>query len=606
MGKLGSFRELIWPILCMLGVAVLLFVERSGITQEVSAETMQFLPQEVLIQEKSIPEKRYLLLVDSGYFGYSGDITEAEFVLNSMCIGYDLVDVAIDDLPDVNKYENILIMVPDLMKIGEEIFSICDWVYDGGNVAFLVAPYSSAALDAISSKFGVINTSLGYTDVTGMKIETDIMPGSRDKIFNDEVINGSALLVQLDSKCKIHMRSTDQKSTPLLWERPYGEGKFVFNNSDILLEKVSRGLLTAVYTLLEDVFAYPVINASMFFIDDFPSPVPQGVDERIMDQYGYDISGFYTNVWWPDMVRLSEKYGLKYTGLVVETYNDTVVPPFEDNLDVERYRYFGGMLLNMGGELGLHGYNHMSLVLEDFDYMGKVNYIKWRSTEDMASAMKNLLNFSESLFPDNKFMTYVPPSNILSEDGYQMIVKNFPQIKIISGVYHNENYEYVQEFDIDKYGIFNLPRIISGCLNDNYDHWAAINEVMFHYVNSHFLHPDDVLDDNRGGKEGWNYLIKSFEKYLKGLYTSAPGLRNMTSQQAAKALQRYDNLMVNQELRDKKLYLNLEGFYDEAYLILSVEDGTPGLIQGGSVEHICGNLYLLHATSNEVIVMIEE
>lgn len=80
----------------------------------------------------------------------------------------------------------------------------------------------------------------------------------------------------------------------------------------------------------------------------------------------------------------------------------------------------------------------------------------------------------------------------------------------------------------------------------------------------------------------------------------------MTSQQAAKALQRYDNLMVNQELRDKKLYLNLEGFYDEAYLILSVEDGTPGLIQGGSVEHICGNLYLLHATSNEVIVMIEE
>ena len=37
-----------------------------------------------------------------------------------------------------------------------------------------------------------------------------------------------------------------------------------------------RGFYAASYSLLTDVGVYPVINGSAFYLDDFPSPVPEG------------------------------------------------------------------------------------------------------------------------------------------------------------------------------------------------------------------------------------------------------------------------------------------------------------------------------------------
>ena len=75
------------------------------------------------------------------------------------------------------------------------------------------------------------------------------------------------------------------------------------------------------------------------------------------------ISEFYTNVWWKDLYNLAEQYGLRYTGLVIEQYSDETEAPFAANEDTRRFRYFGNMLLGQGGEIGLHGYNHMPLCL---------------------------------------------------------------------------------------------------------------------------------------------------------------------------------------------------------------------------------------------------
>ena len=52
------------------------------------------------------------------------------------------------------------------------------------------------------------------------------------------------------------------------------KGKFVVDNFG-LYEKVVRGFYAASYSLLTDVGVYPVINGSAFYLDDFPSPVPE-------------------------------------------------------------------------------------------------------------------------------------------------------------------------------------------------------------------------------------------------------------------------------------------------------------------------------------------
>lgn len=79
--------------------------------------------------------------------------------------------------------------------------------------------------------------------------------------------------MRLDAACTVHVASNGANAVPMLWERNYGKGRFVVNNHG-MCEKVTRGLTAAAYSLLQDVFAYPVINSSVFFLDDFPSPVP--------------------------------------------------------------------------------------------------------------------------------------------------------------------------------------------------------------------------------------------------------------------------------------------------------------------------------------------
>ena len=51
----------------------------------------------------------------------------------------------------------------------------------------------------------------------------------------------------------------------------------------------------------------------------------------------------------------------------------------------------------------------------------------------------------------------------------------------------------MQEFEVAKDGIVEQPRIISGAIIDDYMKMAALSELNMHFVNSHFIHPDDLL-----------------------------------------------------------------------------------------------------------------
>ena len=91
-----------------------------------------------------------------------------------------------------------------------------------------------------------------------------------------------------------------------------------------------------------------------------------------------------------------------------------------------------------------------------------------------------------------------------------MITERFPQIKVISGHYYESELMCGDEFSVSEGGVISLPRTVSGYELDSYMRWCMLNELGFHYVNSHFLHPDDVLDDERGAQKGWQVLINEF------------------------------------------------------------------------------------------------
>ncbi|HBL85281.1 MAG: hypothetical protein A2Y17_03540 [Clostridiales bacterium GWF2_38_85] len=604
MGKSIKLHKILYPIIFLLVIAVFLGFERNGISVNIERGSLSYLPTNIIENKKEIStlEKECVILTSSEDEYADSFCSYMEYILDAASVGYDVVDISNSGMPELTNYRTAVCVISDLNIFDLEIFTLTDWVRDGGRVLFFNPLIPTSSLLVISNWLSIDEGGMTYTPMTGLKITSDFMIGSENLEYSweDPIL---MLDIGLSSKATVHIRS--DKGIPILWETDYGEGKFVVNTFPST-QKDTRGITLASYSLLEDEFSYPVINASTFFIDDFPAPIPNGYNEYITKFYNRDISSFMTNIWWPDMLNLSKKYGLKYTGLVIEQYTKETIAPFDRYGDLTSFIYFGSMLLDNGGQLGYHGYNHQPLVFGDFDYKNKLNYQTWKSETDVIEAFDELTTFTKMLFPEFIYDIYVPPSNILSDEGRKLLVANYPQIKTFSGIYIKEDIEYEQEFCIDEDGIINLPRIISGTSIDTYSKWLAFNELNFHYINSHFIHPDDALDPDRGAEVGWEMMRNNFEEYIGWLYDSAPNIRNLSATDTSKAIQRYATIRVSRKTQGDKYIIDIDNFYDEAYLMIRIREGEPVSVVGGGLDKLSNELYMLTAVSDHVEIKIEK
>ncbi len=53
------------------------------------------------------------------------------------------------------------------------------------------------------------------------------------------------------------------------------------------------------------------------------------------------------------------------------------MPPFDIQLNNERHKYFGALNLANGGEIGLHGFNHVPLCLTEAQVNQAYGYPGW-------------------------------------------------------------------------------------------------------------------------------------------------------------------------------------------------------------------------------------
>lgn len=392
--------------------------------------------------------------------------------------------------------------------------------------------------------------------------------------------------------------------TPLIWSTNSGAGRTVTCNIGIY-DKVVRGFYASAFSLLGSATAYPVINSAAFYLDDFPSPVPSGDGTYIKRDYGMNIADFYSKVWWPDLTKLAERYGIRFTGVMIENYGDDTKDAPVRQTDESRFSYFGGLLLKQNGEIGYHGYNHQPLVLPNTDYGDEYAYHQWPKRKAIVASLRELIAFQKSMLPAATASVYVPPSNIMSKEGRQVIGRDIPEIRAIASTYlpSDSKLPYVQEFGVADDGIVEAPRIVSGgMVGNDYMRLAAESELNMHFVSTHFMHPDDMLDPDRGAKEGWAVYRKGLENYLDWLEASAPSIRMQTGTECASAVQRFSGLTVKMRESANEWEFDLGNFKDQAWLLLRANHGTPGRIQGGSMIRMTGNLYLIKATDSTVHV----
>lgn len=595
-------------IALILLLGIMLQISRSQYV--LKFQTNESLVQQATLAATELPEVKKTILEGTNYCVISNEKEEYSQQLSANAIKsleyMQKKTIAVDinvELPELTKCDVVILATNEIINIGttEEIEQ---FVYNGGYIFFMSYLEVNSEYELLYRKFGV--TSFGdFVGTKGVHLTSNVLIGEKDLLIEEDFLNNISIAVDLDDEAELLAKS--ETKIPLLWKRKYGQGAFMTFNSTLLSEKMNRGFFTGALSMLEPNFIYTVFNSKVFFIDDFPAPIAYGKNERIYEEYKLDTPSFFRDIWWPNMLKASKKYDMKYTGAAIESYNDRIIPPFNNSDDIEGNSLisYGREIIKSGGELAFHGYNHQSLVL-DPQISNKFGYKAWKTEEDMTEAIEELVTYAKTAFPSYTVTSYVPPSNVLSSEGREALKKGWPDLKVISSLYgeDGENLAYVQEFEIAKDNILEMPRITSGYYDNKYNHWAEANTMTGVGVFSHFVHPDDVISSDRGNDMGWEELYVQFNEYMDRVHDTYPWIRPMTATEAALDMANTLQTQVNWKVEDDSVSASIANYQTETSYIFRTDKKMKRL-HGCEVLKIDDNVYLVTANSSEFKIELE-
>jgi hypothetical protein len=317
---------------------------------------------------------------------------------------------------------------------------------------------------------------------------------------------------------------------------------------------------------------------------------------------------FYRYRWWPYMQQVAKDFDLKYTGLIIESYGDVVKAPFpapagrraRDNFIV-----YGRELLNMGGELGLHGYNHQPLAPAGYNEE-ELDYVPWGSKQDMVESLQELRRYIEASYPDYAMRTYVPPSDILSPEGREAILEVFPEVKIFSSLYDGpaEAMAYIQNYERKDDGTYELPRTSAGYHPKRQNMYEQIS--MLNYIGnfSHFVHPDELFYEE-SKDYSWGDMEQGLKDFLTEINNRFPFLRAVTNVELMNYFADYLDMDYRVEREPEKMTITTENNRQHLRFILR-QCRDIAEISGGSYKKVGDDAYLIETEKSTTVIKWKE
>lgn len=511
-----------------------------------------------------------------------------------------------DTLEDFSSYRGVLIATGYLDKVAAWE-KIRDYVEKGGTAVCLMRPEGTGD-EGLSEKYLSplgIRTIRGEGDVKGISLPTDFLLGGKGYAFGDTAYSTNTTLVELQPEAVVQVASYEGE--PLLWEKKQREGKYYVFNGLVRDDKTNIGILASLVNHCGEDAIYPVLGYKVFYIDDFPAPVPEGNFQRIYEELGVSTPEFYRNIWWPYMRECAEEFGLKYTGLIIESYGDQVKGPFKplggrtarDNLII-----YGRELLDMGGELGIHGYNHQSLAPKSYQ-LEDLDYVPWEGKADMLEGLRELRRYIKEVYPEYRFRCYVPPSDILSPEGKEAVQEAFPEVDIFSSLFDGPyaSRAYIQDYE-RKNGIYEMPRTTAGYSPNGQALYEDISMMNYMGVFSHFVHPDELFYEESAHLT-WADMTIGFKRYMGEIISRYGWLKPVTASEAAQVFDDYLDMDYRVERSREKLVLICWNYRQNLRFILRSGKELDHA-EGAEVTKIGDGAYLLEISQPESVLYWKE
>lgn len=490
--------------------------------------------------------------------------------------------------------------------------SIVRYVSGGGKAFFAALDAGSEAMLRVAG----VESAGGVKTQTGMKSEVaSIFPGIELSGSAYSQMNSESVDVKLAKGAEVLYRAGG--GLPLVWRCDFGKGTAIVCNSSLMVDARNAGLMLQLMSLQNDYFFTTVFNAKLFFIDDFPSPIPLGTGYVISSNYdGMGYSEFYKTIWWPQMKALAKNHNIKYTCLALGNYENSVkMPPTPLSARMkDTFKYYGGDIIESGHELGIHGYNHAPLLMADQrEALKDIGYEPWKSEADMAQSLRGIRKALDEAIGKRQYLSYVPPMNMLAKDGKKALFEVFPEMKSFAGLgdasQHGDGVLY-QDIgpDPDYPQIYALPRYSSGYIQSPQMTWETANYIAYCGVFSHFVHPDELLDNERSANKNWQELYEDLEGIMKDVDGKYPFLRPMSAGDFVAERERTSKTKVCATRHgDKISVVYTDASTDPMFHYLRLNNGlTIAGIENGKHVSVPGTegLYLIEGVKSPVVITL--
>ncbi len=587
----------------------------------------------VLTQQTASPEplvfasasEQRILVVHNSTDAY-GEETYANAIraLDYARLKHDDLDLASEDTwPKLGWYSALLFSTEMLSTIGEtEAQQISDYVAGGGGLAVIYHGWNIH----LASLFGMKPTAEFPKSVEGeggIQFLTDFFVGIKGVALGEDIVTEHVSYdVQLQPEAQII--ATSAAGRPVAWLHRHGHGRVFYWNTTFLVDKEARGLIVQSVMNVQGLGVLPIANFATMHIDDFPSAFSTVKIEPLKTEYDMTMVEFYDQVWYPDMMDIAGRYGLVYTFLIPFNFNPLLEPPFDfrewehattkvDNQPLF-YSVYASHLCAQEHELGFHGYNHISLTLEN-----------WPSEENMVLALKEAAKRWEADSLGAQPVTYVPPNNLYDAAGARALTEAFPSLKVLSGIYTGDFEEGGdREFEPEPWNpkLFDIPRWTFGYNLTPHYRFAMASELGMMGIWTPFIHPDDVIHtpenypqapyhrnpknwprrgDHTGEKNGFYYRFVRLLDFAQATY---PWIRYVRTDEAYDILRAHLENEVTVDLATHQVVLHST---TPTYFQVRINDGRRvflNALEGARFVHIYHGegytLYTLQGLKEEV------
>ena len=491
----------------------------------------------MFLQEALFPgptDVRIALLSDRGNEKIRSALTYTEGVLKRAKIPHDTIPPDRFNLllaGDLRKYASVGLILKDDAGLDPRVMD--EYLAQGGGIVSLYGGNFDrlAPVLEMSERVDKLRHPKGYRFRYGFVLGEGVPLEEREQEWTSGFWKPS-------DRAEILATSFDG-ITPLAWVSEKGDGQVLTWNWNAFGKGEFQGLILESFLRVVPVGVAATAGLGIMFIDDWPLPMYN----IVKPPYEVTDTEFYTEIWWPEIKEFFESYDIPFSSFIIFNYNATVSPPFtggefyaaEDMASLA----MAYDILDTGRELDLHGYNHLSMTLEETE----VNLHPWPSLEAMEEALREAKAEWVSLFGEHELpFAYVAPNNIISRDGETALTNVFTSIRVISALRMGEGDITVTEIGAHPAipSVYYIPRNSWGYPFSSYMRQLVISAITGAGVWSHFIHADDVYDPARSGGLDWEGLKAEFHKMIRFVKQHYPWIEFVSLRDAYYRLRRMD------------------------------------------------------------------